>query len=583
MSTHSDNPAEKIQIDWDVPIELRDGSILRADVFRPKVAGVYPVLLTHGPYGKWLSFQQGFPGMWKVLAEKQPDALAGSSNQFQVWETPDPEKWVPHGYVCVRVDSRGAGRSPGFADIFSEQETLDYYDCIEWAGVQPWSSGKVGLSGVSYYAMNQWQVAALRPPHLAAMCPWEGASDYYREFIRHGGILSTFYRDWYPATVIRVQHGRGENGERSTLNGELVAGPETLTEENLVANRPDHLRELTEHRFVDRYHRERSPELERIEVPLLSAANWAHHLHTRGNFEGYLRAGSAQKWLEAHGLEHWVLYYSDYGVDLQRQFFDHFLHGVDNGWPDRAKVTLNVRHADGSFIRRDEASWPLERTQWATHFLDGDSGALSSQPPASSTRIDINRDSKGVTFRLPAQNEELEITGPLSATLFVSSEAPDADVFVTIRVLDPVGTDVGLRSALDPRGVITAGWLRASHRKLDESKSTPYRPFHPHDEEEALVPGEVVCLKVEIWPTSIVLPVGYSLALTITGNDFEFEGDGPWPQLYGVPMRGQGIFLHDDSIDRAASAGAGFFLHTGGEHTSSVLIPVVPSQPQLAL
>lgn len=577
MSEQSVEVPDSMRVDWDVPIEMRDGSVLRADVFRPSEPGRYPVLLTHGPYGKWLSFQQGFPGMWKVLEDKQPDALAGSSNRFQVWETPDPEKWVPHGYVCVRVDSRGAGRSPGFVDIFSEQETLDYYDCIEWAGVQPWSSGKVGLSGVSYYAMNQWQVAALRPPHLAAMCPWEGASDYYREFIRHGGILSTFYRDWYPATVIRVQHGRGENGERSTINGELVAGPETLTEEELAANRPDHLRDLSEHRFADDYYRERSPELERIEVPLLSAANWAHHLHTRGNFEGYLRAGSAQKWLEAHGLEHWVLYYSDYGVDLQRQFFDHFLHGIDNGWAERAAVTLNVRHADGSFIRRDEGSWPLERTQWTTHYLDSDSRVLSSQVPQAPSSVEIGRDGTGVTFRLPPQEEELELTGPLSATLFISATAQDADVFVTVRVLDPNGRDVALRSALDPHGVITAGWLRASHRKLSEARSTPYRPFHPHEEEEPLEPGEVVRLEVEIWPTSIVLPVGYSFAVTITGNDFEFEGAGPWPQLYGIPMRGQGIFLHDDPIDRSGSDANGFRLHTGGEHASSVLVPVVPN------
>jgi putative CocE/NonD family hydrolase len=121
---------------------------------------------------------------------------AGSSNRYQNWETADPEKWVPDGYVCVRVDSRGAGRSPGYLDIFSAQETRDYYECIEWAGTQPWSNGKVGLLGISYYAISQWLVAALQPPHLAAICPWEGASDYYREFTHHGGILDTFVSVW---------------------------------------------------------------------------------------------------------------------------------------------------------------------------------------------------------------------------------------------------------------------------------------------------------------------------------------------------------------------------------------------------
>ena len=99
---------------------------------------------------------------------------AGSTNKYQNWEVVDPEKWVPDGYVCVRVDSRGTGRSPGHVDHFSPRETRDFYDCIEWAGAQPWSSGKVGLNGISYYGINQWQVASLQPPHLAAMCIWEG-------------------------------------------------------------------------------------------------------------------------------------------------------------------------------------------------------------------------------------------------------------------------------------------------------------------------------------------------------------------------------------------------------------------------
>jgi putative CocE/NonD family hydrolase len=181
-----------MRIDWDVPVPMPDGTVLRADVYRPSAEGRYPVIMTHGPYAKGLAFQTGFAGMWKPLSAKYPDAVAGSSNRHQNWETADPEKWVPDGYACVRVDSRGAGRSPGRLDIFSAQETRDYYECIEWAGTREWSNGKVGLLGISYYAVNQWQVAALRPPHLAAICPWEGASDYYREFTHHGGILDTF-------------------------------------------------------------------------------------------------------------------------------------------------------------------------------------------------------------------------------------------------------------------------------------------------------------------------------------------------------------------------------------------------------
>jgi len=137
-----------MRIEWDVPIRMEDGVVLRADVFRPVKEGRYPVIMTHGPYAKGLAFQEGYPGMWKTLSAKYPDAVAGSSNKYQNWETVDPEKWVPEGYVCVRVDSRGAGRSPGYLDIFSPRETRDYYECIEWAGVQPWSNGRVGLLGI---------------------------------------------------------------------------------------------------------------------------------------------------------------------------------------------------------------------------------------------------------------------------------------------------------------------------------------------------------------------------------------------------------------------------------------------------
>jgi putative CocE/NonD family hydrolase len=156
-----DELMQGMRIDWDVPIRMEDGAVLRADVFRPVEEGRYPVIMTHGPYAKGLPFQQGYPGMWKALSAKYRDAVAGSSNKYQNWETVDPEKWVPEGYVCVRVDSRGAGRSPGHLDIFSPRETRDYYECIEWAGIQRWSNGKVGL-GTGRALAKHWPAATKR-------------------------------------------------------------------------------------------------------------------------------------------------------------------------------------------------------------------------------------------------------------------------------------------------------------------------------------------------------------------------------------------------------------------------------------
>ena len=193
-----------MRILWDVPITMDDGNVLRADVFLPAEPGEYPALLSYGPYAKGLPFQTGYPTAWETLTAEHPDVEAGSTNAYQNWEVVDPEKWTIHGYACVRVDSRGCGRSPGYIDHFSPRETADFKACVEWAADAPWSNGKIGTSGVSYFGMNQWQVAASRPRGLEAICVWEGSSDFYRDASHHGGILSTFW----PALVRQADQGR---------------------------------------------------------------------------------------------------------------------------------------------------------------------------------------------------------------------------------------------------------------------------------------------------------------------------------------------------------------------------------------
>ena len=138
-----------MRIIWDAPITTDDGTVLRADVFLPEKQGKYPVIITLGPYAKGLSFQSGYKGSWDWMIAAYPEIAEGTTAKYANWELVDPEKWTPDGYVCLRVDGRGAGRSQGKLDLFSPRETKDFYDCIEWAGVQPWSSGKVGILGIS--------------------------------------------------------------------------------------------------------------------------------------------------------------------------------------------------------------------------------------------------------------------------------------------------------------------------------------------------------------------------------------------------------------------------------------------------
>ncbi|MEX2623562.1 MAG: CocE/NonD family hydrolase [Acidimicrobiia bacterium] len=565
-----------MQIDWDVGIPMDDGATLRADIYRP-AEGQHPVLLSYGPYAKGLPFQVGYPDQWNRMVTAHPDVSWGSSNKYQNWEVVDPEKWVPKGYVCVRVDSRGAGRSAGLIDPFSPRETRDLYECIEWSAVQPWSSGKVGLNGVSYYGINQWHVASLQPPHLAAMCVWEGAADFYRDMTHHGGILCTFFANWYDRQVKTVQYGLGSRGPSTSMNGLKVCGEEDLSATQLEANRTDFGAEIAAHPFEDAYNRNRSPAFQHITTPLLSAGNWGGHgLHLRGNVEGFMSVSSKHKWLEIHGLEHWTHFYTDYGRELQLEFFDHFLKDIDNGWDRRSPVILNVRHLE-HFERREAESWPLPGTVWTRLHLQSD-GRLEPAPAAHEWKLEYAAPGAGITFFTQPFDDETEITGPASARLWVSSSTEDLDLFLVLRLFNPDGEEVTFQGALDPRSPLAHGWLRASHRRQDQSRSTPWRPYHTHTEFQPLRPDEVYELEVEIWPTSIVAPMGWRIGLSVRGNDYRHDGSASDSiSTFKNPFTGVGPFLHDDPGDRPTEVFGGITtIHGGPVHDSSVLLPFIP-------
>jgi len=567
-----------MRIDWDAAITMDDGLVLRADIFRPPAEGRYPVLLSYGPYGKGLSFQEGYKTAWDIMARENPDAVAGSSNKYANWEVVDPEKWVPDGYVCIRVDSRGAGRSPGYLQHNNARETRDIHACIEWAAVQPWSTGKVGMNGISYYASNQWRAAASQPPHLAAICVWEGWVDAYRDSNRHGGIACSFRKNWQDMQVKTVQHGVGERGKKSPITGELACGPETLSEEQLAKNRENMWAEVLKRDLMSDYYAERTADLAKVTVPLLSAANWGGQgLHPRGNFEGFVGAASKNKWLEAHGGSHWAPFYTDYGVGLQKRFFDHFLKGRDNGWDKQPKVLLNIRHPGEKFVPRHENEWPLARTQWTPMHVDIDAKAIAAKAPGARQSVTFDMMGTGVNFSTPPLTAPLEITGPLALKAFISSSTTDADIFAILRVFDPQGKEVLFQGALDPKTPVAQGWLRASHRKLDAKKSLPYRPYHTHDEKQALEPGKVYELDIEIWPTCIVVPAGYRVVLSVRGCDYEHDGDAAVLSNMKNPMKGCGPFVHDDETDRPpAIFGGKLTLHAGPGQDTSVLLPVIP-------
>lgn len=567
-------------IDWDVPIEMDDGLVLRCDVYRPIEAGNYPVLLSYGPYGKYLHFEDGYKTCWDRMAEMHPDVTANSTNKYQQWEVADPEKWVPEGYVLVRVDSRGCGRSPGYIECWSPRETRDMYECIEWAGKQDWSNGNVGLSGISYYAINQWQAAAQQPPSLKAICIWEGAADFYRDMAYHGGILCTFVDNWYDMQVKSVQYGLGTNGHRSRMNGDWVSGPDQLSDEQRGANREKLGQSMKDHPLIDQYWNDRNPVFGDIKVPMLSSANWGGNgLHPRGNFEGYYQSASEDKWLEVHGIEHWTEYYTDYGREIQLAFFDHFLKGEKNGWDQRPKVQLQVRHPGEKFVERFENEWPLARTKWTKFHLHPASHRLLEEPIKNPNTRSYRGFSDGITFISHPMEQETEITGPLATKLFVSSSTEDADLFVVFRVFTSDLKEVVFQGALDPHTPVGQGWLRASHRKLDPKLSEPWRPWHTHDEKQPLTPGEIYELDVEVWPTCIVVPEGHRIAVTVRGKDYVYPGgaDSGLSNMKNA-FTGVGPFLHNDPDDRPPEIFDGeVTLHFGGDMQPHILVPIIPN------
>jgi predicted acyl esterase len=563
-------------IDWQVRVPMPDGAILRADVYRPLEEGRYPVILSHGVYAKGLPFDGPVYRMqWERLIEKDPTVLEGSTNKYQSWEVVDPERWVPHGYVVVRVDSRGAGWSEGYLDPRSPQEFEDICSSIEWAASQGWSSGKVGVAGISYYAVMGWAAAAKQPEHLAALIAWEGFNDQYRDAFYHGGILSEFTKRWQPNQINPIQYGQGERAPINPNTGQSVAGPETLSEEELANNRSDYYSVIKQHPLYDDWHQARRIDLSKVEVPLLTAANWGGQgIHPRGNYNGFVHAPAKDKWLEAHGDTHWTHFYSSYGRDVQKRFFDHFLKGIDNAWEDTPRVQLNVRRPDEQFEWRGESEWPLARTVWTRYHLHPDL-SLSPEVPTASGLLRYEALGDGLRFITSPFEEETEFTGPLAARLWISSSTTDADLFLILQLFDPAGNELTFEGSTDPNTPIANGWLRASHRALDPERSKPWQPYHPHDRVDPLIPGEIHAVDVEFVPTCIVVPPGYRLAMWVRGKDYEYTGDlDHYGQNFVYATRGTGGMTHADPDHRPAEVfGGSVTVHFGPEHPSHLLLP----------
>ncbi len=524
-------PQYGVIFEQDVPIRVRDGTVLRADVYRPDAAEgeQFPVLMSLSAYQKALD---------RILPHEAP---------FTHVERPEPDWWVPRGYVLVFVDTRGTGTSQGQSDLWSMQEALDYYDAIEWSAEQPWSTGRTGLVGVSYYAITQWTVASLQPPSLATIMPWEGWADTYRDSVFHGGVFNQgFYGRWWLDV-------RG----KQLLENTRADNPTALSEDLLYNF-------MTHHMDSDWWDSVKAQaQFDRITVPLYSSGNWGgwnHHL--RGNIEAFVHSASEHKKLRMHIGGHTDAFYSDEGKDDLLRWYDYWLKDIDTGIMDEPPIKLCIRTSVTECEWRFENEWPLARTEYVRYYLTDDpAGAvddavhdmrLSLTPPEREGSLTYaagpeayRRGLAGLptaTFVTEPLTEPVEVTGHINLVMWVSSETDDMDVFAYLRRMSPDGS---VETA-------TRGILQVSHRKLDPERSTPYRPYHAHDEEEKLAPGEVVPIEVEIWATSMVFGAGDRMRLDVNAHD------------------GQHYFAAYNLKDNT--------IYTGGERASCVLLPIVPAE-----
>ncbi|KAM0297214.1 hypothetical protein HYE67_003177 [Fusarium culmorum] len=566
-----------------VPLKAGDG-LVRLNVYRPKGVDKVPVLVTYGPYGKDISYQDFHP---KSFSEVNPQ----HKSEHSAWETPDPAFWTKNGYAIVRADERGLGQSSGKLDTMSRGTSEAFFDVVEWAAEQPWSSGKVGLLGISYYAGSQWRVAARKPKGLSAIVPWEGMSDYYRDRCRHGGILSNaFIKFWWNRQVITNQYGRPGRSARNW-------GPDTiegdLPDDELEANRQDQTIDNQANRFRDdAYYASKEYDMGDIEVPLLSVGNWGGILlHLRGNIEGYIHAGSKFKYLRLITGRHDLPFYYEEEVEIQRSFLDAFLKGEDRvGWSQEGKVSpvslvlrkgnvgFNDAEKEKIYPRREESEWPIARTQYKKLFLTPEQGLSWDEPKTDRKKLSYKalgtlEKPEVLQFSTPAFEAETEITGHVVAHLNVSvSPDPsgptpsDIDLFVTLRHIDPSGQEVFYTGTAGDPVPVTKGWLRVSLRKVDQEhpKHREWLPHRNYTSKDVLpvIQGEVYAVDVEVWPTNVVVDKGGKLVFEVASGD----------------TQGSGIFQHNDTVDRSPEIFQGHnHVHFGPRQQNYVTLPVIPN------
>lgn len=519
--------APGILCEQDVPVKMRDGVTIYADIYRPRdEAQKYPVIISWSWFGK-----RPGEGMseWQIMGV--PPHTVSKLAKF---ESPDPMYWCYQGYAVANVDVRGAGHSEGNVHMFTHQDREDGYDFVEWIAGQHWCNGNVGMSGNSGVAIHQWGIAAMQPPHLKCIAPWESSTDLYRESFYEGGVPALSFNKFISAQVT------GTGGVDSQVD--------------MAQKYP----------LMNGYWEDKRPDFSKVDIPVYQTAGFSH-FHLRGSFQAFRKCKSKRKWLRAHRDFEWPDTYEPQNLEDLKRFYDRYLKDIHNGWEMTPKVRIDIMDAyDCDYqVRRAEKEFPLKRTNYVKYYLDAsDEKNLTMQETPVSTEACVAYDGNTgqVEFDMTFQ-EDTELTGYMYLHLYVAAEAyNDMDMFFNIQKADADGNFVPWYT-LDEEHPGAWGKCRISHREISQKESylvkgTMVQPVMAHKREQKVQPGEIVPVDVEIVPSARIWHKGEKLRIQIAGRYIR-EG---WfePLAWDTDNHGRQI------------------IYTGGQYESFIQVPVIP-------
>lgn len=524
----------------DLPITLRDGVTLYADVLLPADQSKdLPAIISWSSYGKSMPTQPpaGVPAEW----------FSGLGK----FEGADAAFWLEQGYALVNPDARGAGKSGGDIHFWGSVESHDGYDVVEWAAEQPWSNGKVALYGASWLAISQWGIAATKPPHLAAIAPWNGLYDIYRFHMVWGGIPDPGFFDY----ILSILPGDASLTER--IGAMSVREP-----------------------LINEYWEDKTPDLSDLTIPAYVVMDGVTGLHSFGGSEAFRRLGSANKWFRINNTHEWNDQYNPHYQEDVLRFFDRYLKDADNGWEKTPRVRASIINAGGAdYIDVPYTQWPADETRYQKLYLDAGNKSLSKSPPAELSSASYSGVDGSVTFTIRFDHDTT-LLGYMSVRLWVEAQdAEDMDLFLLVEKLDADGNllvphpEFADAYPISPPGA--PGRLRVSLRELDSELSTDFVPVQAFRRNQKLAPGEIVPVDIGLTPRSYFVEAGQQLRLTVAGHNLRGTGlDTHSPQDPGV------LAARLSAVAPNTVNSGRHIIHTGPDYPSYLKVPVVDNPKQ---